>query len=362
MKLRDFLADRVPYIAVYLFNIALVVLVIELDLLLRDVSLNAGNLTYIAVLSIAGVALYLVIDYIRQRSFYRELNDLNGRQEMDDVLHLQSAVTREQQALQRLVHDNYRRYADRLTQYRQQQEQHRHFVQQWVHQMKTPVSVIQLLTQQSVAGGNGAESDPLKLARSIEEENERIKHGLDMMLYAARLDRFEMDLQPRRIDLVPLLRQTINDHKKACVRYGIYPKLTAPAEGCRVETDEKWMAFVFHQIITNAIKYSRQKEGAKALNVTIAKDAAVTRVSVRDEGIGIAEQDLPRVFDPFFTGENGRLVAESTGMGLYLAKQVCLQLGHRIMVESQLGEGTTVTVEFQEPDTIHRAVAGPDTE
>jgi signal transduction histidine kinase len=145
----------------------------------------------------------------------------------------------------------------------------------------------------------------------------------------------------------------INEHKKACIRYRIFPKIEAGAEAVWAETDEKWIVFVLGQLVTNAIKYSKPKEGAKTLTVTVRETEDECRVIVKDEGIGIAEQDMPRLFDAFFTGENGRRVSESTGMGLYLAKQICNRLGHRLEVASVLGEGTSVTLIVPRQTGIH---------
>jgi signal transduction histidine kinase len=351
LKFKHFAVDRIGYLAVYLANLLLVVLVVELDLLGQHASLSRDNVLYIALLSVIGITLYLVVDYIRSRPFHRQLDRLSDPDtELEDALLLHGAVTREQQAMQRIAVDSYRKYIERLDHCKHQQEHHQTFVRQWVHQMKTPVSVIDLLVQQ--ADHSGGEETKALLA-SIQEENERLAHGLDMMLHTARLEKFELDLHIKRVELIHAVRSVINEHKKACIRYRIFPKIAAEADTVWAETDEKWIVFVLNQLVTNAIKYSKPMEGVKTLAVSIRETEGECRIIVKDEGIGIAEQDLPRIFDAFFTGENGRRVAESTGMGLYLAKQVCSRLGHRLEVSSVLGEGTSVTLIVTRQAGIH---------
>ncbi|MBW7455723.1 hypothetical protein K0U00_16980 [Paenibacillus sepulcri] len=194
-----------------------------------------------------------------------------------------------------------------------------------------------------------------ELLDSLHEETQRIENALEMMLHTARLEKFELDLTSQRVDLMQLAREVVNEHKKVWIRSSIFPKIITDGSSMVVKTDEKWLRFVLNQLLSNAIKYTRanQGRGARKLLITLEKEGHGCRLCIADEGIGIPEQDLPRVFDPFFTGENGRLVAEATGMGLYLIQQVCARLGHRITVESRQGEGTAVTIRFDNHSLIH---------
>lgn len=235
---------------------------------------------------------------------------------------------------------------------------HIDFTNRWAHAMKTPVSVIDLLVQQS------RETISLEEARtffeSIQEENERIAHGLDMMLGVARQERFSVDLFPEQVNLAELTREVINKHKKEFIRYAVYPRIEVSAKSACVETDRKWTAFVIEQLLSNAIKYTRvasqdtdkkllirieDKRRAEA-DTDVHVDANAVMLTVEDYGVGIPEHDLPRIFDPFFTGENGRLAPEATGMGLFLANRICRELGHALTVRSKQGQGTAMTIAF----------------
>ncbi|WP_238177920.1 sensor histidine kinase [Paenibacillus contaminans] len=348
---KPFLLDRLPYIAAFYMALFFVVLVISLERLRDGFVPNASNIVYMFVLASVVMAGWLIWDYLRQRLYYRQVASVlsDVKPDLEATVRIRDGITREQLAVQQLLERQYKAYSDELIEYRRQREQHLHFSNQWVHHMKTPVSVIDLLVQQAGELPEGASGEPL--FRSIQEENERISRGLEMMLHTARLDQFRMDVRIDRVALLPLVRQVINGHKKACIRASIFPRVEG--DDAAVETDAKWLAFVLNQFVTNAIKYSKDKPGSKQLLFKVKNEGTGCSLSVTDEGIGIAEHDLPRVFDSFFTGENGRLIEESTGMGLYLAKEVCSRLGHEIAIESVLGEGTTVTIRFR-ADSIHR--------
>src|SRR5690606_13448253 len=115
-------------------------------------------------------------------------------------------------------------------------------------------------------------------------------------------------------------------------------------------TDRKWMKFILGQLITNAVKYTFEENKKVYLSASCHKSHI--KLSIRDEGIGIPSTDLARVTKAFFTGENGRKTAESTGMGLYIAKEVCAKLGHELTLESAVGQGTTVSILFSNQDTV----------
>ncbi|GMK42613.1 two-component sensor histidine kinase [Paenibacillus sp. CCS19] len=343
---RTFLQDRLPYIITFYMALFFAMLVLTLDLQHGRSLPSISSLLYTALLATVIILGWIAWDYARQRLYYRQVAEMIAADKPTalSIMRVRDGATREQLAVQQLLEKQHKAFADELADYRRQREQHLHFTNQWVHHMKTPVSVIDLLLQQA-AEQQDAENDNQAIRSSMQEELERIYRGLEMMLHTARLDQFRMDVRIDRVSLLPLVRETINRHKKACIRSSIFPRVEG--QDVLVETDAKWLSFLLGQFITNAIKYSKDKPGSKTLRFTVSSlpDGGCS-LSLTDEGIGIAEHDLPRVFDPFFTGENGRLVEESTGMGLYLAREVCSRLGHDLAIESELGVGTTITIYF----------------
>ncbi|AJY77783.1 hypothetical protein VN24_15930 [Paenibacillus beijingensis] len=339
-----YVLDRLFYIVSFLAAIGVGCLIWILDRTAAGSGYYGWTLLYFVLLSVFALVLFLAADYARHKRYLRQLQAALAQAGDPQALQqLNAGVTREQRAVQELLAARHLAYHNALDAYKKRQEFHHHFIHQWVHQMKTPVSVIDLIAQQESGGGlSGAEAKALLL--SVGEEAERLARGLEQMLNTARLDKFELDLHPKRLALHEAARSCINTHKRLLIRGSIFPQVEGEAWA---ETDEKWLAFILNQLIANAIKYSRPKPGSKRLTVKVGHALnGVATVTVQDEGIGIPSQDLPRVFDPFFTGENGRSSEESTGMGLYLVQQVCLKLGHRIRIESAEGRGTAVTVEI----------------
>jgi len=340
-----FLMDRFGVIVLFLLNTLLTVTVVQLDLLYQGASLEYGNIGYIALLSTVLLTACLLVDYARKRAYYRELENIIDRPyELEQALTLTSGATREQRKVQQAMAGLYRVFADTLAQYKRTQERHLHQLQQWAHQMKTPVAVIDLLTQET-------EEPRREVLESIREENGRIHDAIAMMLHAARLEHWEKDVRVRRTDLTGLVRGAVNEFRSAWIKFGVFPKLIGGEAPVEVETDEKWTSFILKQILSNAIKYSAAAS-AKQVFIEVAQSPEGASVTITDEGVGIPPQDLPRVFEPFFTGVNGRIGAESTGMGLYLAKEVCGRLGHRIEMESSVGVGTSVKLVFPRSNAV----------
>ncbi|MEC0166766.1 sensor histidine kinase [Paenibacillus graminis] len=276
---------------------------------------------------------YLIYQYISRRRYYLRLSrPLETLDESFQKIENSPAS----KALEQLLHTQYRHYQQQLTAVKLQQEQHLTFIDQWVHQMKTPLSVIELTVQNM---------DEPEFA-SIREELERMRSGLHTVLYMARLRAFEKDFHIKPVVLPKLVSEVVHDHKRLFIRNHIFPEVKAASPGITAQTDEKWLFFMLSQIMNNAIKYSAAKKTGDGQKITVScyirgVDAVI---EVKDQGIGIQKSDLKRVFDPFFTGDNGRGLRESTGMGLYLTKESADRLGHRLELESAVGEGTVMRI------------------
>lgn len=340
-----FIRDRL----IYVFS-GLIMIVIGTCLMLLENARKPGLFDtstmyyFVAVAAFMGV-LGLTIDYIRQREYYRQLrNAIDRSDDLQIGAIVQSAVTAEQKLVGRFLDLQNSAYLNKFGAYRRQQELHNHFVLQWVHHMKTPLSVIDLLLQETTKQMPCSEEEQKDLVLSLQEEADRMTRGLEMLLHTARLDKFEMDLHLKKTPLHDIIREVLIAHKRLCIRHHVMPQIEGEAWA---ETDKKWMIVVLNQIVSNAIKYSTDKQGVKNLMFHLEQHATGGKISITDEGSGIAPHDLPRIFDPFFTGENGRSAGESTGMGLYLAKQICCRLGHELSVTSELHVGTTFTITYQ---------------
>ena len=201
----------------------------------------------------------------------------------------------------------------------------------WVHQVKSPIAAMRLILQRE----EREDKDPLLT------ELFRIEQYVDMALQYTRLESISSDLTLRRIDLVPVIRQTIR--KFAPVFIGKKITLDLPDFSLWVVSDEKWIAVVLDQIVSNALKYT----SSGRIAIYPSPDNASV-VVIRDTGIGIRPEDLPRVFERGFTGTNGRADKRATGIGLYLAKKIMDRLSHEIRIESDGKSGTSVFLDFSQ--------------
>jgi two-component system, OmpR family, sensor histidine kinase YxdK len=292
---------------------------------------------YAAFLSFFILGCYLIYYYLSRKKLYQRLN--HPLESLDDSFQKTDDAPISI-AFDRLLRDQYMLFQSQLELVEKEQEEHRKFMDQWVHQMKTPLSVIELTAQ------NLDEPE----SSSIREETERMKTGLNTVLYMARLRTIEQDFHIKPVNLSKLIDEVNRENKRFYIRNKVYPKLEVEKEGMTVETDEKWLFFILSQLINNAVKYSFKTSNRIVISLYERGKEAI--LDVKDFGIGIPEEDKRRIFDPFYTGENGRKFRESTGMGLYLTKETLDTLSHRIEMESEVGKGTTFRIIFSETQNL----------
>lgn len=217
----------------------------------------------------------------------------------------------------------------------------------WIHQVKTPIAALRLLLEEAGDCRNNFR---------MREELFKIEQYAEMALTIQRLESMASDLELQEYELTPLLKQAVRKYSVLFINKGL--QVEVPELECRVLTDEKWFSFCLEQILSNSIKYTEKGKitmrimercsadgpGAEefpgdALD-EISREGDCVLLSIEDTGIGIRAEDLPRIFDRGFTGYNGRVDKRATGIGLYLCKRICRQLGIRIIAESRIGEGT----------------------
>ncbi|MFC0522772.1 sensor histidine kinase [Pontibacillus salicampi] len=281
--------------------------------------------TYAIFIGLIVLSAYLVYTYSTHKEYYRRLSTPVTSLDESTQSHGQHPVP---QAFDHRFLEQYNLYQQEMAAFRSKQERHLTFINQWVHQTKTPLSVIELLLQ---------DDGELK-KESMQEELDKLKQGLTTALYLARLQSFRHDFQVERVSLCSMVREVIQDNKRFFLQNDIYPDMHIKND-VDIFTDKKWFTFTLSQVVINAIKYSNNPHQRVTIR-TLHKDTYI-ELQVIDRGVGIPLQDINRVFEPFYTGENGRHYTESTGMGLYLVKEVIESLDHKCYIESQPGKGTT---------------------
>ncbi|WP_374965320.1 sensor histidine kinase [Lysinibacillus sp. RS5] len=320
-----FLRDYASFIVFQFFLVGFIMVLYWLDGFR-----NVDTAIYSFCISLVLLASFLLIRYLMRQRYLLKISQLPKT--MEDVLQ-KNAKSPEAVQVEKYMHELYRLYQHELQSLYAGHKRHDQFINQWVHQMKTPISVIELLLQ---------DERPLD-KKNVQEEIDRLRRGLDMVLVNARLENFEEDMQVEQVALKTIVTATVNENKRLFITKRVFPEIHIE-DDIIVASDSKWLRFIIGQFVTNAVKYTF--EANKKIAISAIKKDDYVQLAICDEGIGIPTSDLSRVTKAFFTGENGRKTGESTGMGLYLAKEICEKLGHELIITSEVGKGTIVTVTF----------------
>lgn len=227
------------------------------------------------------------------------------------------------------------------------QSQMRDYYSMWVHQIKTPISAMKLLLEaereelgQLICDDEQSQCLLSDNMNSFEDELFRIEEYVSMALQYQRVSSTENDFVLEKVSVDGVIRDTIKKYAKIMIRRHIGMNYSGTVQ--EVYTDGKWLAFILEQLLSNAIKYTPQ--GGVTIETAEEKDRFF--ITIKDTGIGIKAEDLPRVFEKGYTGYNGHADKKATGIGLYLCRQMADKLGHTIRMESEIGKGTKVWIGF----------------
>lgn len=305
-----------------------------------------ANMTYALGLAAFFGCCFLVWDYMKYREKYKALANILSAEERSESLPQTSSGM--ERVYQQIVMAQEAEKKALVTQLDEKQQNMADYYTMWTHQIKVPLSAMDLLLQNidAAAGENESKTADGDVERQIEKQlrEEVFKTGqyVDMALHYARMESISSDLSFARLDVDELVKKALKKFWLLFSGAGLNLQL----EACHtyVVTDGKWFSFVIEQVLSNALKYT--KEGAISIYGTDERGVRVTDdcgyLVIEDTGIGIEESDLPRIFERGFTGYNGRMENKSTGIGLYLCRQIMDRLGLSIHVESKRGGGTKV--------------------
>jgi len=280
---------------------------------------------YGGVLCAVAVGIWLAVDFCRYRKKILLLESIQGRASfLLDQLYEPAGPKEEAYHALLLELDAQRR--DTVSASDAFRRETMDYYTLWVHQIKTPIAAMRLMLQ----------GDESQRGRELSAELFRVERYVELALSYLRLDGSSSDYLIREYPLDGILRKAARKYAPLFIRGKV--SLDLQTTNMRVLTDEKWLQLVVEQVLSNAVKYA---PGGK---VTVRTE--LDQLFIEDNGIGIAQEDLPRVFDRGFTGCNGRMDKRSTGIGLYLCRQICMRLGHTITIDSEPGRGTRVTLDL----------------
>ncbi|MCT4592960.1 MAG: sensor histidine kinase [Anaeromicrobium sp.] len=293
-------------------------------------------ITYPFFVSILILLVYIFVEVISYKELCHKLhiakNSPDYEDESDDKIF-------------NIISSLHRNYNKKLHTIDQKYKEKLFFFSQWIHNMKTSSTIIDLACEK------GFHKDfNQRILKDIKDENERLKSNLEQGLNFLRLDDFAKDYAIDEVSVHDMVCNVINSKKRDFIYNGVYPKVELDKR-LSVYTDVKWCSYIIHQIINNSIKYS-PKNSSKYIRISGKRNEETTSLIIEDEGLGIDKEHISRVFEPFFTGNNGRKNSNSTGIGLYMVKKICESLKHSVQIKSQRNKGTSVIITFIHPNNL----------
>ena len=332
MNRRRYWKNRIPFLLTNL--ICMVALTVFL--LVCDISISAVLLILVvwALVLLAG----LLLTYWKRNRQMRQLLDMAGqlseRYLISEVMELPEQA--EDQVYYRLLKMAGKSMLEQISEVKRERLEYKEYIEQWIHEIKTPITAMKLL----------CENHRTDWTKELLLELEKTNRFTEQALYFARSEYTEKDYSVREIALTQIVHQAIADNKYLLLQSGM--RLEVEEIQDTVYSDEKWVRFILNQLIANAVKY---RAGQPVLRFSACRQQDQVVLMVEDNGIGISPADLPRIFEKGFTGQNGRIVHQSTGIGLYLCKRLCEKLGIGISANSE-GKGTTISLSFHINDFV----------
>ena len=207
------------------------------------------------------------------------------------------------------------------------------YIEMWIHEVKLPIASSTLMLHNKKPDSN----------KKIKEQINRIENYVEQVLYFVRSENLEKDYLIRTYNLEEIVNKVIRKNKESLLLKGISIEIDDIDK--LILSDSKWLEFIINQIVSNSIKYSKTSNSKIKFNSKTKEEFII--LQIEDNGIGINEKDINKVFNKSFTGENGRNISSSTGMGLYLVNKLCTKLGHKITIESEVDKFTKVSIYFK---------------
>lgn len=292
----------------------------------------------VVVVWIAVIILYFTTLYFTRKKHLRKLLEMAEQLEekylLPEVMEIPERA--DEEVFYRILKMAEKSMLEKIGGVQRERKEYKEYIEQWIHEVKTPITAMKLL----------CENNDSPFAREMLAELENVNRFTEQALYYARSEHTEKDYLIREIELRDVVHSAIADNKYLLRQNNVV--ITADNIDSNVYTDDKWVRFILNQIISNAVKYCTEKPVLRFFTV---RENDRILLSVEDNGMGISESDLPRIFEKGFTGQNGRMIQSSTGIGLYLSKRLCDKLGIGLTAYSE-GKGTTITLSFHINDFV----------
>lgn len=333
MKFGKYLLDKFIEILIVFLGYIIILMMLLAFKVSTDVVIGISVVFVLICFSV------ILTEYLKRRKFYNHLisnvEKLDKKYLVLEMLNKPSFYDGEVfyevlYDINKSMNENVKKYEIRLNDFKE-------YIELWIHEIKLPIASLTLMNHNQKS----------KIDKRYVEQIRRIDNYVDQILYFVRSENAEKDYLIKETNLKKIINNVALRNKDDLLEKNI--NFMVDVGNIRVLTDSKWLEFIINQIVSNCIKYTKNN-GEKIIKLYIEEDSKQINLHIYDNGIGIPSKDIKRVFEKTFTGENGRTMSKSTGMGLYIVKKLCDKLGHKITIDSIKGEYTDVIISFTKND------------
>lgn len=329
MKLSRYLKDKLYFIILFITFLSLIIL------LLVGFKVSLELIIVIISLLVIFAILVLIIEYLKKRNFYNEFINIVDKLDKKYLVieMLNPPNFQEGEILYNELYGINKSMLENIKNYEISMNDFKDYIEMWIHEVKIPLSSLILMIH----------NNKNNISSKMVDQVNRLDNYVDQVLFYVRAENAEKDYLIKKTELNKVINKIALKNKDYILENNICFSVLDCEK--KVLTDSKWLEFIIEQIINNSIKYKRDI-ASSFIKIYTEENNEEIRLIIYDNGIGIDAKDLPRVFDKTYTGTNGRLKSKSTGMGLYIAKNLCEKLGHKIAIESKVNEYTKVIITF----------------
>ena len=326
MKFTKYIKDKIYYILTFSIYIILI------SIYLKAMETEIPAIIIVIAISTIFFCAGFIISYLKSNKYLKDIDkmmdNLTEKYLITEIMPKPSRA--ERLAYYRILKKANKSMLENISIIKQQQKDYKEYIESWVHEIKIPITSVKLL----------CENNKSDITTKIDEEIEEINNFVEQALFYARMDQVSNDFMIKNINLNNVIRNVLARNKKIMIQNNMKVELNNVNTNCY--TDEKWLEFIVNQIIQNAIKY--RKERNANIVITISENKENVILNIKDNGIGIKTSEIDRIFDKGFTGTNGRNQKKSTGIGLYLCKRLCQEIGMEIEANSKENEFTEIKI------------------
>ena len=335
MNLKLFLREKAITILLLLFGI------ITIEIFLMAYNVGMFIKIYIPLIIIGLYVISIVIEYFKKKKFYdnllKILDELEEKYLITEIINTPNFL--EGKILKNTLEQIDKSMLENVNKYKYMTEDYKEYIELWIHEIKIPIAASKMVI----------ENNKNEVTKSIDEELDKVENYIEQALFYARSNTVEKDYYIRKVNLKEIVNESIKKNKNSLIQEKI--SINIHDLDLEVNTDNKWIVFILNQIIQNSIKYRKKEESVIEIYASQGKENVI--LYIKDNGIGIKQGEITRVFEKGFTGTNGRLSnKKSTGIGLYLCKKLCNKLGIGLELNSVQNEGTEVMLIFPQSSYI----------